>query len=158
MLKPAKKSSLRGRLALGMKSAGQRFAKAMEGSAMALAGVGGQRGGYEGGKRTSRRTCNWRSNEETSAATDELPDLPTLRARSRDLDRNHPLAHGAMQTKATGVIGAGLQAAVGHRLRRSGHSPRSGRAQLQYAIEREWELFEREADFTGQQHCATCSE
>jgi len=65
-------------------------------------------GGYEGGRRTRRGTKNWRP-AEGSADTDTLPDLPDLRARSRDLVRNVPIATGAVSTKCTNVVGTGLQ-------------------------------------------------
>ena len=40
---------------------------------------------------------------------DTIPDLPTLRARSRDLYRNAPLATGALDTAAVNVVGPGLK-------------------------------------------------
>jgi lambda family phage portal protein len=42
-----------------------------------------------------------------SADSDLLPELVTLRSRSRDLDRNHGLAHGGIQTLTDNVVGTG---------------------------------------------------
>ena len=66
-------------------------------------------GGYTGAKRDRRQTMSWKpgSGDADSAI---LPDLPTLRERSRDLERNSPLAAGAIHTKVTSVVGTGLKA------------------------------------------------
>ena len=44
-----------------------------------------------------------------SADSDSIGDLPTLRARSRDLTRNAPIARGARNTSRVNVIGSGLR-------------------------------------------------
>lgn len=152
MLKPAKRNSLRGRLALGMKALGQTVAKSAQGAAMAIGGYGGLNGGYEGGRRDTRRTRNWRPGQG-SAATDILPDLAELRGRTRDLDRNHPITHGALNTRANGIVGGGLQlrSVIDAKVLGLGEDP-DRVEELQYTIEREWEIFEEEADFTGQLH------
>ena len=146
MLKPAKKTSLRGRLALGMKG----LALTVQHGAMALGGFSSGTSGHDAAKRSTRRTRGWGPRQGSSAA-DDLPDIETLRGRSRDLDRNNAIAHGAANTKVNGAIGAGLQ------LRSVLDAKVLGIAEddvseLQYQIEREWEIFEREADFTGQLH------
>jgi lambda family phage portal protein len=64
-------------------------------------------GGYVGGRRDRRQTRNWRPGEG-SANADLLPDLPDLRSRSRDLERNMPIAAGAITTTVTNVVGEGL--------------------------------------------------
>jgi len=64
-------------------------------------------GGYKGGKRDRRATKNWQP-QGNSADADILPDLPTLRARARDLARNTPVATGAIATYKTHVVGDGL--------------------------------------------------
>lgn len=64
-------------------------------------------GGYEGGRRDKRGLSSWQP-RNGSADADLLPDLPTLRDRSRDLVRNSPLAHGAVNTATVGAIGTGL--------------------------------------------------
>lgn len=64
-------------------------------------------GSYEGGRRDKRATRNWRPSQ-TSVNEDLHWDLPHLRARSRDLVRNVPLAAGAISTVETNVVGDGL--------------------------------------------------
>jgi lambda family phage portal protein len=64
-------------------------------------------GGYIGGSMTRPALTNYRPgagdpNEELSW------DLPVLRARSRDLSRNAPIATGAINTQVTNVVGTGL--------------------------------------------------
>lgn len=51
------------------------------------------------------------------ADSDSIDDLPTLRARSRDLVRNSPVAGGAIETDVTHVIGTGLtmQSRIDHK-------------------------------------------
>lgn len=146
MLKPAKKTSLRGRLALGMKG----LALTVQQGAMALGGFSPGTSGHDAAKRSTRRTRGWRAGEGSSAA-DDLPDLEILRGRSRDLDRNNAIAHGAANTKVNGAIGAGLQLRSVLDAKVLGIDE-SAVSELQYHIEREWEIFEREADFTGQLH------
>ncbi|APG24096.1 phage portal protein [Syntrophotalea acetylenica] len=65
-------------------------------------------GGYTGARTDRRQTYNWglRDSDADSAI---LGDLPTLRARSRDLERNAPLASGAINTKVTSIVGSGLK-------------------------------------------------
>lgn len=148
MLKPAKRKSLRGRVSLGLKD----FAVGVSRTAMLLGGFGGAtgQGGYDAGKRSTRRTRGWGPGEG-SAAADMLPDLSVLRGRSRDLDRNNSLAHGALNTKVNSAIGTGLQLRSVLDAKVLGIAEDQV-AELQYQIEREWEIFEREADFTGQMH------
>lgn len=62
--------------------------------------------GYEGGRRGRRATEEWRT-AAASANADTLPDLEVLRARSRDLYRNDPLARSAINTPVTHVVGTG---------------------------------------------------
>ncbi|MBA7559404.1 hypothetical protein ES708_01018 [subsurface metagenome] len=65
-------------------------------------------GGYLGASTFRRGLKGWPT-RSSDADTDILPDLPTLRDRSRDLIRNNPLATGAIKTKVTNVIGTGLK-------------------------------------------------
>ena len=44
-----------------------------------------------------------------SADADLLPELGTIRSRSRDLARNHGVAEGALQTQVDNVVGCGLR-------------------------------------------------
>lgn len=64
-------------------------------------------GGYTGGSR-SRRSLSTFAPHGDSADAALLPDLDFLRARSRDLCRNSPMAGGAVSTVVTSVVGPGL--------------------------------------------------
>lgn len=64
-------------------------------------------GGYTGA-RTDRRALQEWTPFAGSPDGDTLPDLETLRARSRDLVRNEPIAGGAVNTNVTSVVGVGL--------------------------------------------------
>jgi lambda family phage portal protein len=44
-----------------------------------------------------------------SADSDLLPELGTITSRSRDMTRNHGVAHGAQQTEVDNVVGCGLR-------------------------------------------------
>jgi len=64
-------------------------------------------GDYKGGRRDSRSLRNWRP-FQTSANEGLAQDLPDLRARSRDAERNQPIATGVINTVVTSVVGDGL--------------------------------------------------
>lgn len=66
-------------------------------------------GGYAGADRSRRGTQEWQPGAGSPDA-DLLPDLAALRDRSRDLERNAPLATGAIATNVTNVVGTGLLA------------------------------------------------
>lgn len=144
-MKQATRNSLRGRVARGINA----LAHGVNRSAMALAGIPG-RGGYEGGRRDNRRSNGWRPGGGSPAA-DLLPDLPDLVARSRDLERNSPLALGAIQTKVNGVIGTGLRLKSQLDFKKLGLSEEQAIA-AQDEIEREFELWQRDADWSGALH------
>ncbi len=63
--------------------------------------------GYIGARRDRNATSEWSVLGGASADYDTLPDLDLLRARSRDLVRNDPLAQSAVSTKVAHVIGSG---------------------------------------------------
>ncbi len=63
-------------------------------------------GGFEGAKRKPRFK-NWRFSKDT-AQNDVNAGIETLRDRSRDLDKNDHIAHGALSTKLQYVVGGGL--------------------------------------------------
>lgn len=65
-------------------------------------------GGYTGASKSRRQTSDWKVTKNSSADADTLPDLQTLRDRSRDLVRNEPLASGAISGVVTSVVGTGL--------------------------------------------------
>jgi len=56
-------------------------------------------GGYIGGSKSRRGLKMWTTYGH-DADSDILPDLPTLRERSRDLIRNNPLATGAIKNES----------------------------------------------------------
>jgi len=85
--------------------------------------------GYLGARRNRTATQEW-STLASSADADTLPDLDVLRARSRDLVRNDPLAQSAVSTKAVNVIG------TGHVLRPEIDARRLG---LSEAVAERWE-------------------
>ncbi len=116
---------------------------------MALGGVSSS-GGYTSARRSSRHSRNWRPGEG-SAAADILPDLAELRGRSRDLDRNNPLARGGITTKVRGVVGEGLKLRSVLDQKILGLTPEQA-IEKQYQIEREWAIFEAECDFVGLSH------
>ena len=63
---------------------------------------------FNGASRSGRAFTNWFASSK-DADGDLLPDLPLLRARSRDLCRNNPIATGAINTSVTNVVGRGLR-------------------------------------------------
>lgn len=71
-------------------------------AALALAG------GYSGASTSRRSLAGW-TTTAGDPDSDILPDLPTLRERSRDQLRNNPIAAGAINTKVTNVVGTGLK-------------------------------------------------
>ena len=64
-------------------------------------------GSFVGASYTRRSLSNWFVSP-ASADEDTLADLETLRARSRDMVRNTPLATGAVNTVVMNVVGTGL--------------------------------------------------
>jgi len=69
---------------------------------------GGGLGGHLGARKSRNQTKAW-SVHAGDPDVDDLPDLGALRARSRDLTRNAPLARGAVSTVTTNVVGSGLR-------------------------------------------------
>ena len=85
-----------------------------------------------------------------SADADLLPDLATLRERSRDLNRNDAIAAGITGTKVANVIGTGIrpQSRVG----REQLGIQEGQADaLQKAIEQAWQTWVPWADAENRQ-------
>lgn len=64
-------------------------------------------GGYTGARGDRAGLKTW-TPFAGSADADQIGDLPTLRARTRDLARNNPIACGATNTAVTSVVGTGL--------------------------------------------------
>jgi lambda family phage portal protein len=103
-------------------------------------------GGYNAGRRDRRPTKRWLPGEGAPDA-DTLPGLPDLRARSRDLARNTPIATGALLTTTTNVVGDGLQlqASIDHEA--LGITPEQA-DQYEREQEREFAVFCQTVDFT----------
>ena len=72
----------------------------------AMALIGG--GGYNSGSRKRKSFNGYRTTESSSADSDILPDLETIRDRSRDLIRNNTIATSSINTKEISVVGTGL--------------------------------------------------
>jgi lambda family phage portal protein len=106
-------------------------------------------GGYDGGRRDRRSTRSWRP-KEASANADIIGDLPDLRARSRDLVRNNPIAGGAIATVVTNVVGDGLTLQSRIDAKVLGMNEEEAAA-WQESAEREWEIFCESCDFTRAQ-------
>lgn len=104
------------------------------------------KGGYNGGKRGRKATYNYLP-DGGSADADLLPDLDMIRARSRDLARNVPVAVGAIATNKTHVIGEGLRARSACDYEALGITPDEARAWNRIA-DREFALAARTLDFT----------
>lgn len=66
---------------------------------------------YTGASPTRRSLRGW-SIAAGDADADTLPDLPMLRARSRDLYRNNSIARGAIDSLQLNTVGAGLKCQV----------------------------------------------
>jgi lambda family phage portal protein len=81
-----------------------------------------------------------------SADTDLLPELGTIRDRSRDLSRNSGIAAGAVRTETDNVIGAGLRLQVTPEFRALGRS-RAWAAEFSTAIEAAWRGWAEGPDF-----------
>lgn len=63
--------------------------------------------GYNGARGDRKATKHW-DTTVGSADSDTTSDLPSLRGRSSDLERNAPLATGAISTVVTNAVGTGL--------------------------------------------------
>jgi lambda family phage portal protein len=64
-------------------------------------------GQWLGGRTDRNETAGWLP-FAGSADADDLSDLPTLRSRSRDLQRSEPIAKGAVNTVVTNTVATGL--------------------------------------------------
>ena len=66
-------------------------------------------GAFVTARRDNKNTANWETSNG-SADSDTLFDQATIRNQARDLDRNNPIAGGAINNAATNIIGEGLRA------------------------------------------------
>ena len=96
-------------------------------------------GGYQGASKSRRALSEWMAGIG-DADTVMLPDLSTLRERSRDLTRNNALAGGAINTKVTNIVGTGLRLKAS--IDRDALSLTDDQAnEWEAAAEREWKLW-----------------
>lgn len=112
----------------------QRYAQRLRGRL-----VGAIAGNYFGASKTRRQTSQWLpiDGDPDVTITYELSDL---RSRSRDMQRNTPIAAGAINTAVTNVVGAGLTLQA--RIDRSVLNLTDEQADAwERAAEREWALF-----------------
>ena len=94
---------------------------------------------YEGASKVRRALKEWNPLGESPDA-DLLFDLDDLRNRSRDLYKNNPIAAGAIKTKVTNVVGAGLRLIPHVDREVLGMTEEQADAWEKHA-EREWRLF-----------------
>lgn len=66
-------------------------------------------GAYSSTRRNNKNVINWETSNG-SADADTLFDRQKIASQGRDLERNNPIAGGAINNAATNVIGAGLRA------------------------------------------------
>lgn len=106
-------------------------------------------GGYSGASSTKKSLKEW-TPISGSPDRDQLDDLGSLRARSRDLARNAPLAVGAVNTVVTNVVGTGmtLQSQIDRDL--LGLSEAEADA-WEHDAERIWAIAADELDIEGEQ-------
>jgi lambda family phage portal protein len=110
----------------------------------ALSAIGLQRapqassGGYTGAG-YSERLHYWQPGVR-DADTDTVRDLRELRARSRDLVRNSPIASGAQETQVTHIVGSGLTMQSQIDAEALGMDEDAAKA-WQSDVERRWELW-----------------
>lgn len=64
-------------------------------------------GGYNGARKDKAALASWRTSSG-SPETDIIADLPTLRERCADLERNAPVAASVVNSHCTHVVGTGL--------------------------------------------------
>lgn len=102
-------------------------------------------GGYKAADITRIRD-NWiLPGDDRDKATPTTYDLSLLRTRSRDANRNDPIAAGATETLKQNIVGNGLQPQSKIRSERLNISEERAR-KLQFQAERAWAYFSPQAD------------
>ena len=99
---------------------------------------------YVGASKDRRATRSWLPGG-ADADGDILPDLETLRARSRDLLRNAPLAAGAVNTVVANVVGSGLKLQARPDREYLGLADQDA-DRWESSVEREWRLWSESAN------------
>lgn len=101
-------------------------------------------GSYVGARFDRRETAGWMP-RPGDADSDSLIDLRILRARSRDLQRNSPLAGGAVDTIVQNAAGTGLTLQPSPDLDALGWTPEQGEEYVR-AVESEYGLWAESKD------------
>lgn len=96
-------------------------------------------GGYNGASRGRAALQNWNP-YGGDANSDIILDLPTLRARSRDLARNAPVGGSAINTVVSNVIGTGLSMQSNPDAKTLGWSDEQA-GEWKRLVEAEWQLW-----------------
>jgi len=99
---------------------------------------------YVGASKDRRATRSWLPGG-ADADGEILPDLETLRARSRDLLRNAPLAAGAVNTVVANVVGSGLKLQARPDREYLGLADQDA-DRWESSVEREWRLWSESAN------------
>lgn len=109
-------------------------------------------GGYTSTSGTDSFLTRWITRPR-SAGADTLRQLPSLRAQSRDLVRNNPIAASAIHTNVSRAIGTGLAYSPQPHLATLGWSPEQG-AQWAAEVAAEFSLWadSTECDWSGEQN------
>lgn len=102
------------------------------------------------GAESDRFMADWMPGAGT-ADEDLIPDLATLRERSRDLNRNDPFASALTRAAVDVVVGTGFQAQCRLDPERLGITEDQAR-EFESAAERSWQRWEETGDITGRQH------
>jgi lambda family phage portal protein len=64
---------------------------------------------FTGASQTKRSMRHWSIKQSSDPDEEIIPELEDLRARSRDLYKNNPIASGAVKTALTNIVGSGLR-------------------------------------------------
>lgn len=118
---------------------GSRRMRARAVQAIAGGFIAAEQGGYTGASLNRRQTSGWVTTSGSSDS-DTLPDIPTMRDRSRDLMRNSPLSVGAIGTVVMNVVGSGLALQARPDAHRLGWTPEQA-AEWAASTESEFRLF-----------------
>ncbi len=106
-------------------------------------------GGHSGARSGKRSLRNWNPFAQ-SADADSVPDLQTLRGRTRDLYRNSPIATGAINKVVTASVGTGLALRAGINRDFLGLSEKVAAA-WEETSESIWRVVSRQIDITTHQ-------
>lgn len=107
-----------------------------------------KKGTHRGANTDTQGMVNWKPTAE-SPDEDLHGDLDTLRARSRDLERNEPLCGGGLDTQAVNTVGCGLRLRTNPDYETLGISSDEAQTWGQN-VERLWGYFCNECDYRGE--------